>query len=117
MALENAIRFNEMLAVDSELQAKLRAVWAAYDGPKDEKSVFGATIEVLAAEVGLPFTYEEAVAAASSREVPDDELDAVAGGACFIVGWQDEPNAYVCDSVAEGIAVACAYVGITAGND
>ena len=37
----------------------------------------------IAAELGLPFTFEEVTEAATSRELDDAELEAVAGGDSF----------------------------------
>lgn len=86
MAKENATRFIELLPGDPELQGKLKEATAAYTGPKDVKTVFEAVVAPVAAEAGLPFTYEEGIAAAyAGRELSDDELDAVAGGGVYLL--------------------------------
>ena len=65
----------------------------------------------IAAELGLPFTFEEVTEAATSRELDDAELEAVAGGDsfCFIIGGSDDV-AIECDELS---GQACAYIGIT----
>ena len=79
MAEDNAIKFIELLTSDSEIQEKLRDATAAYDGPKGEREVFDAVVAPIAAQAGLPFTFEEGVQYVSSeRELNDAELDAVA---------------------------------------
>lgn len=75
--MSNVERFEELLRSDEELQAKLRAATEAYEGDKaDERALFDAVVVPLAAEAGLPFTYDEA------REVAldDSNLETVVGG-------------------------------------
>jgi hypothetical protein len=80
MAVENASKFEKLLREDEALQAKMEAALKAFDGDKsDEKAVFDATVAPLAAEAGLPYTFEEAVESTEARELDDSELDAVAG--------------------------------------
>ena len=115
MAQENATKFYELLKSDEALQAKIREATAAYDGAKDdEKAVFEAVIAPLAAEAGLPFTYEEGFAfATAERNLTDEELDAVAGGRhfCYFVGGSSKPEDW--DWYDGGTGGACAYVGVT----
>ena len=70
----------------------------------------------LAAEVGLPYTFEEAVESTQTRELDDDELDAVAGGSwCFIIGGGHDSGSNTVDT-EDGVGVTgfgtCDYVGI-----
>ena len=114
MAQENIAKFEEKLRGDEALQAQLKELSEAYDGPKDdEQAIFDATLGQLAGGIGLPFTLVEArnYALAGGRVLEDAELEAVAGGGglCIIIGGSSEPEAE-CDSV-EGHA--CAYIGIT----
>ncbi len=116
MAEDNAIKFIELLTSDSEIQAKLRDATAAYDGPKGEREVFDAVVAPIAAQAGLPFTFEEGVAASGvGRDLSEEELDAVAGGggACWIIGVSDEPDAWACDDPMGGTGAACVYAGVT----
>lgn len=86
--------------------------WGPSAGDKgDERAVFEAVVAPIAAEVGLPFTFEDVVAASASRELDDTELDAVAGGDsfCYIIGGSDDVD-IECDSLT---GQACAYIGIT----
>ena len=70
----------------------------------------------LAAEVGLPYTFEEAVESTQTRELDDDEPDAVAGGSwCFIIGGGHDSGSNTVDT-EDGVGVTgfgtCDYVGI-----
>ena len=107
MAQENVGRFEELLKSDEALQAKFAELGKA------------GILAPLAAEAGLPFTYEEGVAYASQgKELSDDELDAVAGGfsVCYIIGGGDEPDADSdCKDGRRNIG-ACAYIGVTWGG-
>ena len=112
--MSNVERFEELLRSDEGLQAKLRAATDAYEGDRsDERAVFDAVVAPLAAEAGLPFAFEEAKAAAEDgATLSDAELDAVAGGGCFIFGLgggSDGANA--CSDKSSG-AGACAGVGV-----
>ena len=113
MANENVERFEELLKNDAALQAKLQELSKAYVGDAaDEQAVFEATIGKLAAEAGLPFTFEEGrEAALAGRDLSDAELEAVAGGSgfCYVIGGSSEPEA----TCGRADFHACAYVGIT----
>lgn len=82
MSLENVVRFEDLLRTDEALQAKLREAKEAFDAEgADERAIFDALIAPLAAEVGLPFTYEEGKSFTVDRvELSDEELEAVSGG-------------------------------------
>ena len=116
MAIANAEKFEELLRSSEELQARLRAATEAYASDKaDERAVFEAVIAPLAAELGLPFTLEEASEhAASIRSLDDAELDSIAGGDfsyCFIIGGNDDPDAWACAHGDFGVG-ACSFIGI-----
>ncbi len=115
MANENVSKFEEMLRGSEELQAKLQELAAAYEGDKaDEQAVFDATIGKLAAEAGLPISFEDARSfALEGRELSDTELDAVAGGygVCYMIGGSNEVEAE-CQNNAY-IGHACSYVGVS----
>lgn len=105
-------QFEEMLRSDEALQAKLAEAAKAFTGDRtDERAVFDAVIAPIAAEVGLPFAFEEVAEAAALRELNDAELEAVAGGDsfCFIIGGSDDVS-IECDELS---GQACAYIGIT----
>ena len=111
MSKENVIKFGELLRDDQALRDELQAARAAFEGDaSDKQALFDATIAPLAERLELPFTYEDAFACATSEDVDEQELKAIAGGigACFILGFSDEPEA-----VAGGDeAHACAYIGV-----
>ncbi|MBE6480289.1 MAG: hypothetical protein IJI88_00750 [Atopobiaceae bacterium] len=121
MAAENAIKFEKLLSEDAALQAKMEAALKAFDGDKsDEKAVFDATVAPLAAEVGLPYTFEEAVASTQARELDDAELEAVAGGSwCIIIGGGHDNDSNTVET-ENGVGVTgfgtCEYVGIGLGE-
>ncbi len=110
--MSNVEKFEELLRSDDALQKKLATAVEAFTGDKgDEKSVFEAAVAPIAAEAGLPITFEEVVEASTNRELDDSELDAVAGGDgfCFIIGGTTDVEAK-CDSMT---GQACAYIGVT----
>ena len=119
MAIENVSKFEKLLREDEALQAKMEAASKAFDGDgSDEKAVFDATVAPLAAEVGLPYTFEEAVESTEVRELDDCDLEAVAGGSwCFIIGGGTNESNTV--DTENGVGVTgigtCKYVGIGIG--
>ena len=76
----------------------------------DGEALFEATVASAAAEVGLPFTYEEFKEQANGRELDDAELEAVAGGGgeCALIGFTDDAE---CECSKSG--QVCAFLGIT----
>ena len=104
MAQENVAKFEELLRSDETLQAKARAAVAAYTGDKaDARAVFAAVVAPLADEAGLPFTFEESKSfAQDGKELDDAELEAVAGGSCFLVGG----------GYGKGDSAACYEIGV-----
>ena len=124
MSNANLIKFRDLLASDAEFQEKFRKAAEAYDGPKDEKSVFEKLILPLAEEHGLSATYEEFSDYIDSfrgteGELSDDELEQVAGGKsrdktgigfCLIVGAGDLFGSPPTD----GYRLWCEGVGISA---
>lgn len=116
MAVENVGKFEELLRSDEDLQAKLRAAAEAFQGDKDDaRAVFEAVVAPLALGVGLPFTFEEVSASATTGcELDDAALDAVAGGDfnyCFVIGGGDDPDAWACAYGDFGVG-ACSFIGI-----
>ncbi|MCR4870153.1 MAG: hypothetical protein K5859_02515 [Atopobiaceae bacterium] len=108
MAVENVLKFGELIKGDEALQAKMKEASEAFAGDStDEKAVFEAVVAPLAAEVGLPFTYEEVAELAAAQEIDDSDLDAVAGGFayCFGIGISNGPDV--------NIDHACAYIGFS----
>ncbi len=82
MALENVAKFEELLRADEAAKSKIDELFSAWEGDKaDEEAVFEAVVAPVAAEAGLPFTYEELKECASDKDVDDEQLEAVAGGA------------------------------------
>ena len=80
--MSNIKKFEELLRSDEALQAKLLAATEAFEGDKrDERALFDAVIAPLAAEAGLPFTYDEAREFVTEEfDLNENELAAVAGG-------------------------------------
>lgn len=109
--MSNAKEFEELLRSDKTLQEKLKAAFEAWEGDaSDERAAFEAVMAPLAAEAGLPFTYEEAKELAEeSDELSLDDLDAAAGGfeleACFGYGIEVGTNPYP-DARPAGLADA-----------
>lgn len=95
MADNNILKFEELMREDEELQARLRAAFDAFAGDKDdEQALFDSTLGMIAAEVGLPFTLEEAHEAMKDGfEISERELEAVAGGVsvCDEIGLPPMP--------------------------
>lgn len=117
MAFENVSKFEKILADNAEIQGKINELAAAFKGDSgDDKALFEATIGMVAAEAGLPFSYEEALGVTPDAELSDDELDMIAGGSgvCYIIGGSTKPETGCVDT--EAIGYACAYVGVTAGH-
>ena len=120
MAAENASKFEKLLREDEALRAKMEAAFKAFEGDtSDEKAVFDATVAPLAAEAGLPYTFEEAVESTQTRELDDAELEAVAGGSwCIIIGGGHDRDSNTVDT-ENGVGVTgfgtCEYVGIGLG--
>ena len=120
MAAENASKFEKLLREDEALRARMEAALKAFDGDKsDEKAVFDAAVAPLAAEAGLPYTFEEAVESIQTRDLDDSELEAVAGGSwCIIIGGGHDNDSNTVDT-ENGVGVTgfgtCDYVGIGIG--
>ncbi|MDO4538538.1 MAG: hypothetical protein Q4B54_10290 [Coriobacteriales bacterium] len=82
MALENVAKFEELLRTDEATKAKIDELFSAWEGDKaDDEAAFEAVVAQVATEAGLPFTYEELKECASDKDVDDEQLEAVAGGA------------------------------------
>ena len=72
MALENVEQFEKLLREDEALQERLASAVDAYEGEQTAEAIYEALLEPIAAGVGLPFTYEEAVRFGSlGRELSD----------------------------------------------
>lgn len=113
--MSNVEKFEKLLLSDEGIQAKVRAATDAYEGDKaDERAFFDATVAAVAAEAGLPFTFDEAMEfAASGTDLNDSELEAVAGGrvGCFGIGYGDTPGPEGCSSERAGGGV-CGGIGL-----
>ena len=115
MTNENMGKFEELLKSREDVQARLQELSRAFEGDMgDAKAVFEATVGKLAAELGLPFTFEEgAEYAGTNRELSDSELESVAGGSvCYIVG----ASPTVESNCTGSRGASCAYVGVTADD-
>lgn len=102
MAQENVMKFEKLLQSDKALQDRLNDATSAYAGDKaDARAVFDAVIAPLAAEAGMPFTYDEATAAADyAKELDEAELEAFAGGG---VSFSGGVGVGVCQEVGGGV--------------
>ena len=85
MSLENVGKFEDLLRTDEALQAKLCEAREAFGAEgADERAIFETLIAPLAAEAGLPFTFEEGKGfVVEGTELSDEELDAVSGGGAW----------------------------------
>ena len=95
MALDNLIKFEELLRTDDALQGKIKAAVLSFRGdPRDRRAVYDAIFVPLAAEVGLPHTYDDVLEFLSrqSRELEDEELAKVAGGLQSVFGTMLAPG-------------------------
>lgn len=118
MSQENVRKFEERLRDDEALQVRLKELADAFDGDKnDPKAVFEAVVTPLAAEAGLPHTYDEALECVAQRDDDEDltadEVKAAAGGwsdLCAFVGFGDV-NADACFDDVAGYN-ACAGIGV-----
>ena len=111
MSKENVIKFGELLRDDQALRDELQAARAAFKGDaSDKQALFDATIAPLAERLELPFTYEDAFACATSEDVDEQELKAIAGGlgGCYFIGFSDTPEA----TANEEEMHACIFIGI-----
>ena len=94
MSLENVRQFEEMLIGDEALQARLRELSGAFGGDgQDARALFETVVAPLAEEVGLPYTYDEALEVLPQQS--DDDLGA------------DEARA-----VAAGTGAGCLFIGV-----
>lgn len=115
--MSNVEKFEELLRTDEGLQQKMREAMAAYKGDKaDERAVFDAVIAPLAAEAGLPFTFEDSIDRVESGSgLSNEELADIAGGSFCLLFGGDDVRAKECHDVEKldkmG-AGACAYVGV-----
>lgn len=116
--MSNIEKFEELLRSDEALQEKLRVATEAYEGDTaDELAVFDAVVAPLAAEVGLPFTYEEVEEYTSGDEVLSlDDLDEAAGGKsldggiCATIGFGF--GAKGCTGNEKFGGTACGFIGV-----
>lgn len=110
--MSNVRKFEELLRSDETLQEKLRAATEAWEGSRDdERAVFEAVVAPLAEEVGLPFSFEEAVEFAKGDQALSlDDLDEAAGGFCLAVGVSEGLGA--CAKMKSTGATACGGIGV-----
>ncbi|KUO78712.1 MAG: hypothetical protein APF81_20160 [Desulfosporosinus sp. BRH_c37] len=98
MAKENVKKFYEAVVADEGLRTRLNELDKQYQGEaKDEKKrvmLAEKLVLPIAAEIGFSFTMEELrqyeeemVQASANRQLDNNELEAVAGGAAAGVGY------------------------------
>ena len=120
MAIENVKAFYNELEANEELQKKIAAADAAYNGDTgDKKAAVEAIVLPIAKETGFDFTAEEMLEAEtavnSEGEFTEDELEAVAGGfaLCIVIGfgrnldddYSSDPNFAYCKYVGFGVGI------------
>ena len=109
MALEAVKAFYKELEANEELQKKIAAADAAYNGDTgDKKAAVEAIVLPIAKEAGFDFTAEEMLEAEtavnSEGEFTEDELEAVAGGGwCLILGFGERDCKTICKYVGVGL--------------
>ena len=120
MAIANVKAFYEALQSNTELQEKVNAADAAYNGDATDKAAAVAAILIPAAkEAGFDFTaeelleFEKAAAQKSDDEISEDELEAVAGGVaiCLLLGFGTGKSSKNESGCRSGGGV-CKYVGV-----
>lgn len=96
------MKFEKLLQGDEALQVRLNEATSAYEGDKaDARAVFDAVVAPLAAEAGIPFTYDEATAVADyTKELDEADLDAFAGGG---VSFSGGVGVGVCKELGGGV--------------
>ena len=112
MAIENVKAFYKELEANEELQKKIAAADAAYNGDTEDKKAAVETIILpIAKEAGFDFTAEEMLEAEtavnSEGEFTEDELEAVAGGAAFCI--------FFGFGKAAGGSLTCNFIGVGFG--
>ena len=119
MAIENVKAFYEALEKDADLQAKINAADAAYNGDADDQIAAAEAIIIpVAKAAGFDFTaeelmeYDNTASQAEDFEFTEDELESVAGGfaGCAIIGFGKAKM-----SIKNGSFCACNIIGIGAG--
>lgn len=97
------------------VEPRVTAALAAYKGDREnDKAVFNAVVAPLAEELGMPFTFDEAVEhAAEGVELTREDMDAVAGGTsfCILIGGSDNEYCEQCEEESYGDN-DCQYLGI-----
>lgn len=83
MSKTNVEQFRERVMLDADLREALRDAADAYEGDQlDDRAVFEMVLVPVAKSAGLDLDYDEALfAAQEGKELTDEELDFVAGGA------------------------------------
>jgi len=111
MAIEKVKAFYKELEANEELQKKIAAADAAYNGDTgDKKAAVEAIVLPIAKEAGFDFTAEELLSFnynVEEGELFEEELQAVAGGIayCFLFGFGTENSN----------TTICKYIGIDIG--
>ena len=115
MAKENIRKFEEIIQKDSSIQERIRSASEAYvhmGKTADERAFFDEVIAPIAADCGVPFTYDEVVDVKDNMgELDESELEAVAGGKwamCIFLGFSSDVSA----EANRDECHACAYVGV-----
>lgn len=105
---ENSRKFKQLLEERPFLRAELTALAQAFDGNhEDDRAVFDAVIAPMAKAHGMPFTYDEALAAMhESRELSDEDLELVTGG---INLWQRVVSGALAVTMVAGMAPMTAF--------
>ncbi len=99
MSTENITKFNEVLASDPDLQAKLRDIQQDVARDTAEK------IAALSAEAGTPFSADEFLRGAvqGTGELSEEQLESVSGG------WWNSSEANVMTSIIT-LGIGCAFI-------
>jgi hypothetical protein len=81
--MENVKKFYEALSKDEAMKSRAEALNTKYKGAIPDESAVTAEIATFAKSEGYDFSIEELIAynRGSAKEIPDDALLAVAGGA------------------------------------
>lgn len=114
MAKENVKKFFDEVSKSEDLQKQLQTATEKVnaDMQKALEEQASAVVEV-AKNAGFDFTAEELISSAQQddKKLEQDELDAVAGGGCTIIGFTKDKK-FACFTIGGGHGIGCLIHGL-----